>query len=229
MAFRVQYDAIAATYDRRYVQNDYSGVAKALTDFAGSESAGRVLEVGCGTGHWLRLLAEKGIRVAVWTHRHRCWPRPALRSLALDSPWGGLRTSRGPVRRSTASSASTPFITSRTRSGRLDQGATSQLAVPTDEEHRRGVERIRKALESAEGRGELLYLSAALRLFATVGRCRVEATRRARRRPGRRPWRAASDAASRPRSRKRTAARCRRSSPDRPGSARRRGTSRPAE
>jgi hypothetical protein len=66
-------------------------------------------------------------------------------------------------------------------------------------------------------------------LFATVGRCRVEATRRARRRPGRRPWRAASDAASRPRSRERTAARCRRSSPDRPGSARRRGTSRPAE
>jgi ubiquinone/menaquinone biosynthesis C-methylase UbiE len=64
VALRVNYDSIAATYERRYLENDYSGVERALTAFVGSELAGRVLEVGCGTGHWLRLLGENGIRVA---------------------------------------------------------------------------------------------------------------------------------------------------------------------
>jgi hypothetical protein len=53
--------------------------------------------------------------------------------------------------------------------GRLDKGATSQLGVLTDEEYRQGVARIREAIESAEARGESLYLSADLRLYATVG------------------------------------------------------------
>ena len=53
--------------------------------------------------------------------------------------------------------------------GRLDKGATSQLAVLTDEEYQRGVERIWGALESAEARGESLHLSADLRLYATIG------------------------------------------------------------
>jgi SAM-dependent methyltransferase len=60
----VNYDSIAANYDRRYAINDYSGVEEALADFVGPGFAGRVLEVGCGTGHWLRRLAERGIRVA---------------------------------------------------------------------------------------------------------------------------------------------------------------------
>ncbi len=64
MAFHVNYDSIAATYDRRYVENDYSGVERVLTAFVGSNVTGRVLEVGCGTGHWLRLLGERGLRVA---------------------------------------------------------------------------------------------------------------------------------------------------------------------
>jgi SAM-dependent methyltransferase len=62
MAFHVNYDSIAATYDRRYLENDYSGVERALMDFVGPNVTGRVLEVGCGTGHWLRLLG--GLRVA---------------------------------------------------------------------------------------------------------------------------------------------------------------------
>ena len=64
MAFHVNYDSIAATYDRRYLENDYSGVERALTAFVGPNVTGRVLEVGCGTGHWLQLLGESGIRVA---------------------------------------------------------------------------------------------------------------------------------------------------------------------
>ena len=47
--------------------------------------------------------------------------------------------------------------------------AISQLSILTDEEYRQGVDRIREAVESAEVRGESLYLSADLRLYATFG------------------------------------------------------------
>jgi ubiquinone/menaquinone biosynthesis C-methylase UbiE len=43
------YDAIAETYDQRYLENDYSGVKQALIAFVGPDLNGRVLEVGCGT------------------------------------------------------------------------------------------------------------------------------------------------------------------------------------
>ena len=58
------YDSIAGTYDRRYVDNDYSGVERALIAFIGADPKGPVLEVGCGTGHWLQLLHQRGVRVA---------------------------------------------------------------------------------------------------------------------------------------------------------------------
>jgi ubiquinone/menaquinone biosynthesis C-methylase UbiE len=60
----VNYDPIARTYDRRYVDNDYSGVDETIVAFVGPGFNGRILEVGCGTGHWLRSLRERGVRVA---------------------------------------------------------------------------------------------------------------------------------------------------------------------
>jgi ubiquinone/menaquinone biosynthesis C-methylase UbiE len=60
----IDYDTIADGYDRRYLQNDYSGVESALTTFVGASPDVRVLEVGCGTGHWLGLLGQKGLSVA---------------------------------------------------------------------------------------------------------------------------------------------------------------------
>ena len=56
MAPTVDYDHIAKTYDRRYQENDYSGVLAALMAFVGEHSDQHILEVGCGTGHWLRSL-----------------------------------------------------------------------------------------------------------------------------------------------------------------------------
>jgi SAM-dependent methyltransferase len=49
------YDAIASGYDRRYGLHEYGGVRDALANFLapGSGSVTAVLEVGCGTGHWL--------------------------------------------------------------------------------------------------------------------------------------------------------------------------------
>jgi SAM-dependent methyltransferase len=52
---RVDYDAIAETYDARYDRNRYGEVRDALMRFVGD--ATDVLEVGCGTGHWLAELS----------------------------------------------------------------------------------------------------------------------------------------------------------------------------
>src|SRR5690242_11410137 len=49
---RVDYDAVAASFDQRYRRSAYSDVERALLEFVGSTAA--VLEAGCGTGHWLQ-------------------------------------------------------------------------------------------------------------------------------------------------------------------------------
>jgi ubiquinone/menaquinone biosynthesis C-methylase UbiE len=54
------YDSIAAEYDRRYDVHAYAGVADALTAFLTTGSpAAAIVEVGCGTGHWLALLEAR--------------------------------------------------------------------------------------------------------------------------------------------------------------------------
>jgi ubiquinone/menaquinone biosynthesis C-methylase UbiE len=52
------YDRIADRYDTRYRVCSYDGVRDTLVNFIGPE-AKAVLEVGCGTGHWLRLRSEE--------------------------------------------------------------------------------------------------------------------------------------------------------------------------
>jgi ubiquinone/menaquinone biosynthesis C-methylase UbiE len=46
------YDRVAARFDTRYELHSYDGVRDTLTNFLAS-ATGFVLEVGCGTGHWL--------------------------------------------------------------------------------------------------------------------------------------------------------------------------------
>jgi ubiquinone/menaquinone biosynthesis C-methylase UbiE len=60
---KVHYDSIASVYDRRFHDNDYSGVEAALMAWVGDPD-GPVLEVGCGTGQWLRRLDKSGVRIA---------------------------------------------------------------------------------------------------------------------------------------------------------------------
>ena len=57
---RANYDQIAHTYDKRYERNQYAGVEQALRQFIGDQPDLHILEVGCGTGHWLEVLQEPG-------------------------------------------------------------------------------------------------------------------------------------------------------------------------
>jgi ubiquinone/menaquinone biosynthesis C-methylase UbiE len=65
MNHRVDYDRVAHVYEARYERNDYAGVEQALTAFVEGTRTDRerVLEVGCGGGHWLRRLAESTVKV----------------------------------------------------------------------------------------------------------------------------------------------------------------------
>lgn len=50
---RVDYDRVAPTYDRRFDKDRPRPTASALRALTRETAAGRVLEVGCGTGYWL--------------------------------------------------------------------------------------------------------------------------------------------------------------------------------
>jgi SAM-dependent methyltransferase len=64
MPERVDYDRVAASYDARYATLDFSGVERALVAFVEAPPGLRVLEVGCGTGHWLEVLTRCGACVS---------------------------------------------------------------------------------------------------------------------------------------------------------------------
>jgi ubiquinone/menaquinone biosynthesis C-methylase UbiE len=252
MVRRVDYDCVAGTYDRRYRENDYSGVEAALRSFVGEPCNHRVLEVGCGTGHWLQFLGASHIagvdisaQMLAYAKTHA--PRATLAQGAAERlPWASesfervfcvhafhhfqdkvaflteaLRVLRpggqmmtigldphagldqwyiydyfdtvleidqrrylasGQIREWMETAGFTDCVTREIQhlpvrlevraalaQGRLDKSATSQLSVLTDEEYRHGIDRIREAVESAERRGESLWLSADLRLYATSG------------------------------------------------------------
>jgi ubiquinone/menaquinone biosynthesis C-methylase UbiE len=58
----VDYDRLAATYDRRFAQGAPRGVAIALQALARQLDARRILEVGCGTAYWLAGLGGPSVR-----------------------------------------------------------------------------------------------------------------------------------------------------------------------
>ena len=58
----VNYDVLAPEYDRRYQRNQYDGVRACLHRFVGEARDAAVAEVGCGTGHWLADLSDRGFR-----------------------------------------------------------------------------------------------------------------------------------------------------------------------
>ena len=59
---RVNYDEVSAVYDRRYQAGGPAGIVESLREVARTVNARRVVEVGCGTGHWLASLPEYEVR-----------------------------------------------------------------------------------------------------------------------------------------------------------------------
>ncbi len=54
----VNYDQIARTYDTRFVGVQQQPILTALLEIIDQIEAKRILEVGCGTGHWLAGIEE---------------------------------------------------------------------------------------------------------------------------------------------------------------------------
>ena len=79
---RNEYNAISGTYDRRYEINPLNGVETALRSLIQEVGARQVLEVGCGTGHWLKTFASLVDRI-----------------MGLDSSSGMLQQVRSTVER----------------------------------------------------------------------------------------------------------------------------------
>ena len=53
---QLDYDQIAPTYDQRFSESSRADTAAAIQHLVQELGASNVLEVGCGTGHWLLLL-----------------------------------------------------------------------------------------------------------------------------------------------------------------------------
>jgi ubiquinone/menaquinone biosynthesis C-methylase UbiE len=79
MTAETDYTAIASCYEQRYRVIDYHGIERALIQFVEPANEVDILEVGCGTGHWLRFLGEgRGRRAGVD-------PSPQMLSRAQDA------------------------------------------------------------------------------------------------------------------------------------------------
>jgi len=53
---KVNYDEIASTYNERYEAGSFKGIGSTLNSLIQNSTAQKILEVGCGTCHWLETL-----------------------------------------------------------------------------------------------------------------------------------------------------------------------------
>ena len=63
MARQMNYQCVASQFDRRYTDNEYGDLERFLLRFISGTMSGSILEVGCGTGHWLEVVTKQGYRI----------------------------------------------------------------------------------------------------------------------------------------------------------------------
>ena len=63
MSGQVDYNTIAPTYNRRFGAQSHDDMLLSLQNLARALDVTQVLEVGCGTGHWLAGLSQAGFRM----------------------------------------------------------------------------------------------------------------------------------------------------------------------
>ena len=76
----VDYDVVAPAFDNRYARRHYYHTSALLRRFLERSTAAPAVEIGCGTGHWLRELEGSG---------------DAL--IGIDLSWGMLQRARAAV------------------------------------------------------------------------------------------------------------------------------------
>lgn len=55
---QVNYNSISNSYDKRYTASPLQGLAQEFLDLIQREHPVNILEIGCGTGHWLNLISS---------------------------------------------------------------------------------------------------------------------------------------------------------------------------
>lgn len=95
------YDRVADGYDHRYSFLRYDGVRETLFEFLGTDRP-RTLEVGCGTGYWMRAAADRAsllvgmdvsARMLAKAREHGGDAR-VVRARSEDLPWPGASFDR---------------------------------------------------------------------------------------------------------------------------------------
>jgi ubiquinone/menaquinone biosynthesis C-methylase UbiE len=84
MNWFVDYDQIARTFDKRYERNQYADVERTLLQFVGNYPERQILEVGCGTGHWLEVLRARGLHASGLDFASQMLARARLRLPDVD-------------------------------------------------------------------------------------------------------------------------------------------------
>lgn len=136
-----EYARGAADYDRRWARYERASLAL-LRPWIAGRAPGRVLDVGCGTGSLLGLLAESGARVDAYAGID---PAPAMLRVAAEK----LRASAIPGALAAAVAEGLPLA-----SGAFDLAVSASNLHDWDDPHA-GLAEVRRVLRPG---GELLLL-----------------------------------------------------------------------